>query len=451
MGGGYIELRAGADGRYLLIRASEWDPSITVRQPGVSRGVGEMALAGAMAAALQDGGATAHALWVLAQEMQGFGLPAPSSPRSDQAVIEAIGTAVRLRRVLVIRGAHLPGASEIEGDTPSMVRAVAGAVEPVRAPAGQNVAAMGAGERWLLVLQKMPSHLSWEGMSREARANAEAFFQPETLAMLAASLAVMAMNPAGVMALLAGGLLLSVSLFFAGQAVLEGAAQIADVFDDVEKAKSEKDLDRAARKLATGVEKIGVEMFIRIICRAGPKKRRGGSQQVQADGGGGASSGGSAAAGRRQSGPARHDGPAPLRSVARTPSSGVPLKADPGRTTTVLGSYHKDMKHIIDELEPPRSSDFGPKKGDFNILNVDTDLSGKKFFDTYNRDYLDRAIERNDRIYMATKPEGGVLRKLNENKKYELSNFGREYLYLQKRGYVYDPTTSEMVRHVASP
>ena len=39
-----------------------------------------------------------------------------------------------------------------------------------------------------------------------------------------------------------------------------------------------------------------------------------------------------------------------ITEVNYTPSSGANLKANPNKTTTILGSYEKDMKNIIDEM-----------------------------------------------------------------------------------------------------
>ncbi len=62
------------------------------------------------------------------------------------------------------------------------------------------------------------------------------------------------------------------------------------------------------------------------------------------------------------------------RAVGRTlkyqPSSGAVLQATPGRTTTILGSYSRDTQSILGELGNVKSTDLGPRVGDFNVLNV---------------------------------------------------------------------------------
>ena len=56
--------------------------------------------------------------------------------------------------------------------------------------------------------------------------------------------------------------------------------------------------------------------------------------------------------------------------LERTTTSGVHLKAAPGKTTTVLGSYSADTKHILPELGNVHTTYFGPREGCFNLLNV---------------------------------------------------------------------------------
>lgn len=118
-------------------------------------------------------------------------------------------------------------------------------------------------------------------------------------------------------------------------------------------------------------------------------------------------------------------------------TSGALLRGTPGRTTTVLGNYSMDIKHILAETGNVKSLDFGAKPGSFNILNVPDHLyvTPKQFWNDFNRPWLDAALTRNDVMLFATKPEMSVLRRLKPSTgKFELSGFGREYLYLRKNG-----------------
>ncbi|RUS67788.1 tRNA nuclease CdiA [Saezia sanguinis] len=135
------------------------------------------------------------------------------------------------------------------------------------------------------------------------------------------------------------------------------------------------------------------------------------------------------------------------------PSSGVMLESIPGRTTTILGNYREDMRHIIGELGNIKSTNFGPQTGRFNVLNTPDELyvTPKQFWAEYNQPWLSNTVKREDAILMATKPEFGaansILVRFNQNTKmYELSGFGREYFYLRQQGYKYNPLTNRMER-----
>jgi len=110
------------------------------------------------------------------------------------------------------------------------------------------------------------------------------------------------------------------------------------------------------------------------------------------------------------------------------------------------------MKGIVDELGNVKSTDFGPRTGSFNVLNVpdNLDVSPKQFWTEYNQPWLGNAVARNDTMLMATKPQFGsnsMLFRVNDaTGKLELSFFGKEYLFLRKNGYVLDPAKNQMVR-----
>ncbi|MHB1059898.1 MAG: LysM peptidoglycan-binding domain-containing protein, partial [Rhodanobacter sp.] len=134
------------------------------------------------------------------------------------------------------------------------------------------------------------------------------------------------------------------------------------------------------------------------------------------------------------------------------PSSGVVLEAIPGKTTTILGNYSQDMKAIVNELGNVKSTDFGPRTGGFNVLNVPDDLyiTPKQFWTEYNQPWLSNTVTRGDPILMATQPQfgpaSGLFRLNDATGKLELSGFGKEYLYLRQSGLRYDPITKQMVR-----
>ena len=133
------------------------------------------------------------------------------------------------------------------------------------------------------------------------------------------------------------------------------------------------------------------------------------------------------------------------------PSSGVIFKANPRKTTTILGNYYNDMQYIIDELGNVKSTYFGPNNGGFNVLNVPYEiyksLTPEQFWERYNKPWLDEVIQRGDDIVLATEPEGDFLYKFNtKTHKREISGFGREYNYLKKKGYVYDAATNKMIK-----
>jgi hypothetical protein len=97
-------------------------------------------------------------------------------------------------------------------------------------------------------------------------------------------------------------------------------------------------------------------------------------------------------------------------------------------TTTILGRWNPDMRSVIEEqTQIPKTSDFGPKPGGFNLLNVDTTLEGNAFWNTYNKPFLDAAIARQDPIFLSTIPavQSDVLRH-----GVPTGMFGRELEYL---------------------
>lgn len=127
-------------------------------------------------------------------------------------------------------------------------------------------------------------------------------------------------------------------------------------------------------------------------------------------------------------------------------SNGATLVPNPDKTTTVLGRYDQDMEEIIkDQLKLPKSSDFGPKPGAFNVLNVDDEIAkaSPDFWKEFNQPFLDKAIARGDDILMATDPNkaGNLF-----NKAGQLTGFGKEVKHLKASGYIYDEVTKMMMK-----
>jgi RHS repeat-associated protein len=150
----------------------------------------------------------------------------------------------------------------------------------------------------------------------------------------------------------------------------------------------------------------------------------------------------------------RLDSAADVTRLRHQATSGVDLVTTPGRTTTVLGSYGMDTRAIVSELGNVKSTDFGPREGGFNLLNVPESLykgREKMFWEEFNRPWLDAAIARDDIILIATKPDFIVAGEIGPlvrggDKGLELSGFGREMAYLFDNGYSFNPITNQMFR-----
>lgn len=137
------------------------------------------------------------------------------------------------------------------------------------------------------------------------------------------------------------------------------------------------------------------------------------------------------------------------------PTSGVKLQATPGKTTTVLGTYRDDTGQILKELGNVKSTDLSGRTGYFNLLNTPDELydtlGGDRFWEMYNKPWLELAIKRNDVFVMATEPSLENCTRYDQDLNINfLSGFGREYYYreyyyLIGNGYVYDPTAKQMI------
>ena len=103
------------------------------------------------------------------------------------------------------------------------------------------------------------------------------------------------------------------------------------------------------------------------------------------------------------------------------------------------------MKHILrHELNEPESTDFGPKDGGYNLLNVPSNIYNEgpgEFWENVNKPWLDKAIARGDNIHLATPYDPRFFKDRNGNP----TTFGMEIEHLEKQGYTYDPSTQMMV------
>ena len=86
----------------------------------------------------------------------------------------------------------------------------------------------------------------------------------------------------------------------------------------------------------------------------------------------------------------------------------------------------------------------GTNPGGFNALNSPSPLKGLQFWSEVNTPWLAEAVKRGDPIYMATSPSGNLIGKTDIGVKY-ITGFGREYAYLWRLGYRYDPATGMMI------
>lgn len=100
-----------------------------------------------------------------------------------------------------------------------------------------------------------------------------------------------------------------------------------------------------------------------------------------------------------------------------------------GKTTTLIGSYSSDIKHVIRELNYPKSTNFGPKLGEFNILNVPDNLyMPASFWDDYNKPWIQAATNRGDDIIiMSNKFDNSLL--IKDGSK---TGFGKEIDFMEE-------------------
>lgn len=252
-----------------------------------------------------------------------------------------------------------------------------------------------------------------------------------------------------------------VNIGMAGLGVVALGAEAIDVIQELHAfgmgvitANSEAELVKAGGHLAKAIAIVGVDMVIALLLKKATVKLR--EPNIKASDGSGKKLFGkyeveSAAKSLPKENKAlpRIVDDAVAAPLAYKPTSGVALKAQQGKTTTILGSYNNDMGSVVREMGNVKNVDFGPKQGAFNVLNVPDNLyvSPKQFWQEYNQPWLSKAIARGDKFLMATRPAfdvtdvktgAGVLARPNPvTGKMELSGFGREYLELRRAGYTF--------------
>ncbi|MEO8627542.1 MAG: hemagglutinin repeat-containing protein [Betaproteobacteria bacterium] len=134
-------------------------------------------------------------------------------------------------------------------------------------------------------------------------------------------------------------------------------------------------------------------------------------------------------------------------------SSGVVIRPNPEKTTTVLGRFKDDTRRLIDSvLVLPESMTIGgpARPGGFNVLNVPESLSKAlgpdKFWEQINKPFLDAAIARGDDIVLASRPLDRALNKVLPDGTIQRTFLGREYDHLVSRGYRYEAASGKMIR-----
>ena len=133
-------------------------------------------------------------------------------------------------------------------------------------------------------------------------------------------------------------------------------------------------------------------------------------------------------------------------------SSGIVIKRNWEKVTTILGRFDVDVERIIKQDLKTRSTmlEGTLQPGSFNVLDQPFEyyklLGEEQFWLRVNKPFLDAAIERGDDIVLATKPTDRALNKALPNGEIGRTGFGREYDYLRSRGFDYDEVTGKMSR-----
>jgi hypothetical protein len=121
--------------------------------------------------------------------------------------------------------------------------------------------------------------------------------------------------------------------------------------------------------------------------------------------------------------------------MAKSPSVRPSWKSDrvvspvEGKTTTLIGSYKRDMQQVLGELNYPKTTNFGPKEGGFNLLNVPNDVTiGVDFWKQFNEPWLRQATNRGDVVVAMSNPYDPALL----SKGGRPTGFGREVEFMNR-------------------
>ncbi len=173
----------------------------------------------------------------------------------------------------------------------------------------------------------------------------------------------------------------------------------------------------------------------------------------------------------------------PSYIVTSNLSSGARIISNPEKTTTIIGNYMRydgysgDMKAIVGDelLGDLKTQQFGAKKGGFNILNVSDEAIAAngnwvKFWDNFNKPWLEEAIRRGDDIWAASDPMdlsllfkrlnnvpvediksptdlANFLKNLDDFEILdEITGFGNEIKLLSENDYIYNSTTKMFIK-----
>jgi hypothetical protein len=121
----------------------------------------------------------------------------------------------------------------------------------------------------------------------------------------------------------------------------------------------------------------------------------------------------------------------PARALAHKPSwlSDRTIAPTPGKTTTLIGNYKGDMQHVLGELKYPKTTDFGPKEGSFNLLNVPDNVTiGVDFWKQFNEPWLRQATNRGDVVVLMSNPADPALLSRGGRS----TGFGREVEFMDR-------------------
>jgi hypothetical protein len=100
------------------------------------------------------------------------------------------------------------------------------------------------------------------------------------------------------------------------------------------------------------------------------------------------------------------------------------------KTTTLIGSFKNDMKSVLGETNYPQSTNFGPKDGGFNLLNVPKDkFNADTFWKDYNEPWLKQATARGDDVLVLSNPHDSSLLVRNG----EPTNFAKEVGFMEEQ------------------